>query len=599
MLVHAGSLAWSVSACDAPPPSTVLLATAHQVGPVGYRDPAGAVSPDGRRLAYSEGRHIVVQEIDGAGRRTLGPAPSQVRYLTWLPDSRGVLVHERSSDRRRQDWFVYDADTGEKVSLWGGGPFPDHVPRSAELLELSWSPDRDWLVGARRRGERSQVWRLAADGRDGELLAEGGRLSHPVVSPAGDVACIERRGGVQRLRLPCREGPVGWMEDHQPYGQVAFSPDGQAIYYAAPGDNGALDLWTRPVGWGEARRLATAERDAYGPSVTRDGNVVYRTQRYMVSISATPAAGGEPTRITTFQSETPSWSPSGDELSFTFGGWRLATDDVEYPDIDQQIGIVDANSRRPKSAPDRVVRESYSEDQGMHWSPNGRWIAYHSHVDGTDDIYIVAAGDSIVAAGDSLAVPRLISSGGRETGWPRWSPDGRWIAFPTYVHAPSGARRSVLQLIPVDQETGATQPQRRLAMGDFRHDALQAEWMPDSRRLVFEAAEGAGRKALYWIPVESEEGGMPTRFHEWESEQVHSGIAVSPDGAWVAYVGPGDAGFFQVHRVPFGGGRAEQLTTDPSHKTQPAYDPSGARLAYAVFEYQARFWMLASEEAPR
>ena len=558
------------------------------MGPVGYRDPAGAVSPDGRRLAFSQGRHVVVQALDGSDVRTLGPAPSQVRYLTWLPDSRGVLVHERSFDRRRQEWFVYDADTGEKAALWGGGPFPTDVPRSDELLELSWSPDGSWLVGARRRGGRSQIWRLAADGRSGELLAEGDRLSHPVVSPDGHVACIERNAGVQRLRFPCRDGPAAWMDDHQPYNGVAFSPDGESIYYAAPRGDGALELWTRPVGGGGARRLASSERDAYGPSVARDGAVVYRTQHYTVSISTIPTAGGEPVQVTAFQSETPSWSPSGAELSFTFGGWRLATDDVEYPDIDQQIGIVDATAGRPKSAPDRVVRNSYSEDQGMHWSPNGRWIAYHSHVDGTDDIYLVAASDP--------SAPRMISSGGHETGWPRWSPDGRWIAFPSYLRERSGARRGVLRVIPVDQETGVVGLQQQVEMGEFAHDALQAEWMPDSRHLVFEAAEGAGRKGLYWVP---REGGSPTRFHEWESDQVHSGIAVSPDGAWIAYVGPGRDGFFQIHRVPFGGGSAEQLTVDPSQKTQPAYDPTGARLAYTVFVYEVRFWKLTGDGSAR
>src|SRR5262249_45973981 len=35
-----------------------LVATAHQLGPVGYRDPAGAISPDGRWVAYSEGRFL-------------------------------------------------------------------------------------------------------------------------------------------------------------------------------------------------------------------------------------------------------------------------------------------------------------------------------------------------------------------------------------------------------------------------------------------------------------------------------------------------------------------------------------------------------------
>src|SRR5205823_12958683 len=32
------------------------IATAHQFVPVGYRDPAGAISPDGQWIAYSEGR---------------------------------------------------------------------------------------------------------------------------------------------------------------------------------------------------------------------------------------------------------------------------------------------------------------------------------------------------------------------------------------------------------------------------------------------------------------------------------------------------------------------------------------------------------------
>jgi Tol biopolymer transport system component len=329
------------------------------------------------------------------------------------------------------------------------------------------------------------------------------------------------------------------------------------------------------------RPLAAAERDVYGPGVTRSGDVVYRSQWYMVSLSAVPAAGGDITRITTFQSETPTWDPAGVEVSFTFGGWRIATDDVDYPDIDQHIGIVAFDGQLPREAPDRIVRQSYSEDQGMHWSPNGRWITYHSHIDATDDIYLIPA--------DDPSSPRLISAHGHETGWPRWSPDGRWIAFPSYTVDASGGRKSYLYVIPVDQETGETASQQPVPMGDFPHDALQAEWTPDSEALIFEAAEGPGRKALYRVP---RDGGEPQRFHEWESNQVHSGIAVSPRGDWVAYIGPGSEGFFQVHRVPIGGGQPEQLTVDATQKTQPAYDPAGEWLAYTVFSYEARFWRL-------
>ncbi|MDH3222677.1 MAG: hypothetical protein OEO23_03095, partial [Gemmatimonadota bacterium] len=40
--------------CGAEPPlEPVLVATASQMGPVGYRDPAGGISPDGRLVAYT------------------------------------------------------------------------------------------------------------------------------------------------------------------------------------------------------------------------------------------------------------------------------------------------------------------------------------------------------------------------------------------------------------------------------------------------------------------------------------------------------------------------------------------------------------------
>ena len=45
--------------------------------------------------------------------------------------------------------------------------------------------------------------------------------------------------------------------------------------------------------------------------------------------------------------------------------------------------------------------------------------------------------------------------------------------------------------------------------------------------LLSEAAEVVGKKSLWTVP---REGGEPTRFHEFGSDQIHSGIGVSPDG---------------------------------------------------------------------
>ena len=68
------------------------ITTAHQLGVVGYRDPAGAISPDGKRFAYSEGRFIRIVPIAGGAPVTLPPADQQVRYLAWTSNDMVVAV---------------------------------------------------------------------------------------------------------------------------------------------------------------------------------------------------------------------------------------------------------------------------------------------------------------------------------------------------------------------------------------------------------------------------------------------------------------------------------------------------------------------------
>src|SRR5688500_12980931 len=76
-----GTPAQSPPAAD--PPNLTCVTTAHQFGVVGYRDPFGAISPDGTRLAYSEGRFIRVIPVGGGSPVTLAAGEGQIRYLAW------------------------------------------------------------------------------------------------------------------------------------------------------------------------------------------------------------------------------------------------------------------------------------------------------------------------------------------------------------------------------------------------------------------------------------------------------------------------------------------------------------------------------------
>src|SRR4029434_9337842 len=79
------------------------VATARQFGPVGYRDPAGAISPDGRWIAYSEGRFLRVRPIDGGPVLEFPPGEAQIRNLSWHRDSRRLLAARTGGRTQRAE----------------------------------------------------------------------------------------------------------------------------------------------------------------------------------------------------------------------------------------------------------------------------------------------------------------------------------------------------------------------------------------------------------------------------------------------------------------------------------------------------------------
>jgi Tol biopolymer transport system component len=388
----------------------------------------------------------------------------------------------------------------------------------------------------------------------------------------GRTACVADR----RIVIPCGGERQVLDPDVDVYGPLAFT-DGD-VYFASPSSDGMVALWAADLRSKQARQLSSFARDTYAPTVGGT-TIVFKTQTYRTHLADVPAGGGATRQLTTFQSETPSYHPTQPLLAFTYGTWRRVLDDGKYPDIAQDIGVIDVSQIVPADAPASIIARSESEDQAMAWSPNGRWIAFHSHREMSDDVWLRPVDGSRPDA-------RITFLGrGAEVGWPRWSPDGRFVLL-------DGARksdgRSVIYVIGVDQNTGATtSPLREVRADGFDGEITHAEWAGTGMVAAL-AREGPGRHALIALPIA---GGTPRIIHRFATEHDFSGLGISPDAKYLSFTAPASDGYYQIFKMPFAGDAAPmQLTSDPSNKTQPVFSPDGARVAFTVWSYEAAFW---------
>ena len=562
-----------------------LVSIVKQKGPVSYRDPIGAVSPDGMLVAFSDSRRLEIQHIVGGTSNKLTTNGSFIRYFTWTPNG-DLITYELGGNG--MTWYKYNIQTNTSEPLWEDKevftvikPNETKVNVSRhDLRELTWSLDGKRIAGKANQNGRTIVIEFETGGNNPKVVSDYEYVSSIQWNPslscwAGIITKDDERYIDLNLGNTTSSKIKGDL-----YGKIAFTKDGKSIYYATGNRNEILELWKRDLETNQNKRLTNFTKDTYDPTISQDGKVLFKLKDYRIFIATVSAQGGPSTTLTGFQSEIPYWHPDGKRISFTYGTWRRVMDDYKYPDIDQNLGWAYVNRERPAIKPDTIIRASYSEDQGMCWSPNLKWIAFHTHADETDDIWIMPA------SGNRIAQP--LTKGGHETGWPRWSKDGKWIVSTTGTKSDD---KTKLIVIGVDQDKGkAITPQKYIVSPGLENGSItDVQWTSDSKNLVVEYVVDENRKEIWVIPLH---GGKGRLIHSFESDQLFSGIGLSSDNQWVVYIAPDDQGYYQLHKVSFDGKKLEQITFDPTDKAHPVFSPIEDKIAFSVFNYQVIFWSL-------
>jgi dipeptidyl aminopeptidase/acylaminoacyl peptidase len=247
--------------------------------------------------------------------------------------------------------------------------------------------------------------------------------------------------------------------------------------------------------------------------------------------------------------------------------------------------------------PDDVYRLRSAADPRL--SPDSRTVAYVvSWVDEDDREPRSAVW---CAAADGSTPPRRLTFGGTRDASPRWSPDGRWLAFTsTRDDAPAQ-----LFVLPVDG------PGESQQLTHLEEAVEQPTWSPDSTRIAFSAREhdrtddeeDASKRPprrlrrlqhrldhegwtegrthhLYVVPID---GAGAVRLTDGDHEDTAP--AWSPDSASLAFTSARHEDWDltttnDVFTIPAGGGTPARMTGTDGACLAPVWSPAGDRIAY-------------------
>ena len=535
----------------------------------------GIPSPAGDRVVFADyaadSRSLTVYDVATGVGRVLTETPAGRTRVTWSPDGSRVVYVDRWPESHGV--WTLDPTTGQESRIVDPGDaridYPRLLPDGTVTALRHAGADTAWVAYAPGPGhatvlvDRAEGWAAPAQSPDGRSVAylqvaSGYRADLAVT----EIATGETRTLAADLRL-------GWDR------RVEWSPTGRALHLAAAGiDDSLLVGWRVPLDGAPAERLVHGGRDVLAVTPLADGRVALSVYHTRTAVGLVPVAGGEPVDVTTAGSTSaflPSWHPAGGALGFITFSWRR----VRMP-IDFDLGILDLDSEGTPVGSVRPLLSEEGEDYGTAWSPDGRWLAFHSHVEQSDDIWIVPVGGS-------ERPTRLTRFGpGADTGEPNWSPDGRVLAFSSNGPPPEGNPGSVYT-IAVDPAAGlAIGDPARVPLDGFQGSAMGARFSPDGERLAFYGRSPEdGRVTVYTVPVA---GGTPAAVVSFANGEPYSAPEWSADGASLFYSRNDGFGPFQVWRVDIATGATEQVTTGVLGALQPSVSPDGRTLAVTMRE---------------
>jgi Tol biopolymer transport system component len=426
-----------------------------------------SLSPDGKTVIYVHGPlgnwDIYALRVGGQNPVNLTKdCPKDDKQPAFSPDGNWIVFR---SEREDGGIFVMGA-TGEsprRLTDFGFHP--------------QWSPDGDQVVFAsigfvmpRDRSGISELWVVDVATAEQRRISEGDAVQ-PHWSPNGHRiaywAVLE--GGRRDIHtIPASGGePVPVTDDAAVDWSPVWSPDGRYLYFASD-RGGSMNSWRVPIDDGTGKTLGEPQPVTTGASASTGSFSLSMDGQRLAYVSATTQSNVERVPFDP-STQTVEVQP----VSVTRGSTRVGGCDPS-PDSEWLVCLQfdrqeDIFLLRPDGTGRRQLTNDLSKDRFPRWSPDGKRIAFYSDRSGSYEIWTINR--------DGSGLHQLTATPGRHALFPLWSPDGKRILF---QHIDSG------ETFAIEPDTPwAEQSAEALSLPDEDGETFRPwSWSSDGQRLL-------------------------------------------------------------------------------------------------------------------
>ena len=491
-----------------------------------------SLSPDGRKIAFCYAGDIWIVPADGGEARRITSHASNDSHPIFSPDGTQLAF----ASQRTSGGNIYT------IALQSSQPPKRLTHHDESVPPACWSPDGGWLYfTSEYDGIRGASYKIHVDGGTPIQVAGDPRETHYnlAISPDGKTLAFNNNGSPwwRHGQHPAGHSDI-WIvseaagsNDHRRLTQhlgknlkPMWNTSGTGLYYLSDRD-GEENIWYMTLeGDMEAEQFTHfTDGRVLRPSISADGKWITFERDFQIWRLNLEDRASEPVEIIlqTDEKSTPiqhhSYSAGINEFELSPDGKKVAF--IVHGEV--FADLADKGDKVKKGGDSFKVTDTPFRESQLGWHPESDRVVYISDRTGHNEVFQYHFKER---------VETQLTDSPEQKYTPKFSPDGKWLAYIQVPFNPNTAR-SDGEIWLMDVETA----EKRAFITDQVligvPQPTEFEWSPDSQWLAFIATDTNFFSNLYVQHIEVDTPKQLTFLSNISTDD----ILWSPDGTFIIF----------------------------------------------------------------